>query len=1274
MRTPDDLGGLFTGPGRLARFHALSWRWQIPLGVLFATLGLLLRWTFAGALPQQGMPLITFYPGVALAGILGGWVCGGSTVIVSTIFALALFFGGQQTAAYMSLAAFLMTSAVISGLGEALHRSWAALGDIEVNRRETENLRVANERLRLANALAAIGAFEVEIRSLAIFSDDAIADMFGLPRGGSINSAVLKTLLSDDTSVLLAEATEQALSPKGDGRFRSELKIHRASDGAERVIAVQAQVLFKNGLPSRVTGVCRDVTEDRSAEQDARQRASLAEQLTALAGAAPGVIYSMRLGSDGWVSVPFVAPRVREVLGLEPAELMGDASAFLRRVHAQDFPEIETGMLAAARQLRRWSGVFRYIHPERGQIWIESHAMATSEQNGSVIWHGYLHDVSERVQSEQALRESEQRNIAFFRNANIGAAEIGPNLRFLRVNARYCEMTGYTEAQLLTMRATDLSAPESRTADEQGLVRHLNGEKPKYDIEKHFLRKDGTVFWAQVAGSLVQDSAGLPLYSVTLLSDVTERKLAEAALKKSRNHLLAIVEQAPVSIAMFDRRMNYLAASRCYVEEFGRGQTDLTSMNHYDLNPDLPSRWRATHARSLAGEYFSDDNDYWKDSGGREHWIRWTLSPWTAEAGEIGGIILLIEDISQQRRAEAAIRDSEERLREIGDNLPESFIFRFVRGADGHARFLHASAGVERILGISREEVVLNVDAVFNCFTSESLVLMREAEARSLPDLSDFRVECQFRHPAGGLGWAVIRWRPRQLDDGALVYDGMCTDVTRQKAIEAALEESENKFRSAFAAASVGFAMSAKEGAIIDANSAFCALTGYSVEELRRITMLDLLHPDDRSGYSAIALRATDPQLTANVMETRYVRRDGKVIWVRESASLTKDHGGQFKWIVHLVEDITQRKHSEAMVVQTLQHLRLILDGAKDGIVAYNKAGIIQSMNAAGLSIFGYVKEEIVGKNLSYLTPDYNNILFNIACDSDSEYVPILKTSEINGLRKDGSFIPIEISITKTEVDDERMYFGFMRELSERRRIESKIEKLTTQRLSAMGGMAAALAHELNQPLATVGIYLETARHRLQSLDDSRLDPVRNALDRAMGQVMRAGNVVSHLREFISHGEPDKTHQSLHSLIHEVMQNFDRQAESSIEFTLDLRAEIDEVLIDKSQISNVINSLLRNAQEALDGMSGANIHISTRLEGETLRATVADNGPGVPRDVLERLFEPLITSKPGGKGIGLSISKSIVEAHYGNITARNLDGGGASFSFTLPVATAETFE
>lgn len=235
---------------------------------------------------------------------------------------------------------------------------------------------------------------------------------------------------------------------------------------------------------------------------------------------------------------------------------------------------------------------------------------------------------------------------------------------------------------------------------------------------------------------------------------------------------------------------------------------------------------------------------------------------------------------------------------------------------------------------------------------------------------------------------------------------------------------------------------------------------------------------------------------------------------------------------------------------------------------------------------------------------------------------------------------------------------------------------MTAQRLTAIGGMAGALAHELNQPLAAIGVYLETAERMLAKTTEGPSTPVEEAIARASAQVVRMGDIIGHLRAFVGHGEPDKTHQSLHTLILKVaVEPASGGRIQAAALALDLSAARDDVVMDPVQIGQVLSNLVRNAHEAVGAAAEGKVAVSTAIEGGgTIRCDVSDNGPGLADAVRERLFEPMTSTKATGMGIGLSISKSIVEAHYGRIWAQSNPNGGTIFSFTLPLAAAEVDE
>ncbi len=238
---------------------------------------------------------------------------------------------------------------------------------------------------------------------------------------------------------------------------------------------------------------------------------------------------------------------------------------------------------------------------------------------------------------------------------------------------------------------------------------------------------------------------------------------------------------------------------------------------------------------------------------------------------------------------------------------------------------------------------------------------------------------------------------------------------------------------------------------------------------------------------------------------------------------------------------------------------------------------------------------------------------------------------------------------------------------------EEYVCELHADRLRSMAEMATGLAHELNQPLSAIATYLKAIRRLLQLSPQERPASVDEALDHATDQIMRAGKIIRHLREFVADGEPNMTHESLHNLIREVFElTIGGVKDARIQMVLALNANKDGVLVDKVQIKQVLVNLILNASEAIASSQSREITIATSLvENEMIQIDVSDTGRGLSGLDKRDPFEPFLTTKEGGLGVGLSISRLIVEAHYGKIWARPNSSGGAVFSFTLPLAAAD---
>ncbi|WEK48794.1 MAG: PAS domain S-box protein [Candidatus Kaistia colombiensis] len=366
-------------------------------------------------------------------------------------------------------------------------------------------------------------------------------------------------------------------------------------------------------------------------------------------------------------------------------------------------------------------------------------------------------------------------------------------------------------------------------------------------------------------------------------------------------------------------------------------------------------------------------------------------------------------------------------------------------------------------------------------------------------------------------------------------------------------------------------------------------------------------------------------------------------------------------------------------------HLRSILETIPDAMIVIDDAGLVQSFSAAAQRMFGYSADEILGSNVKRLMPSsyreqHDGYLERYRKTGERRIIGIGRI--VVGERKDGSTFPMELAIGEMHSGDQRFFTGFVRDLSERQETEARLQELQSElvhisRVTAMGEIASTLAHELNQPLSAVANYLRGSRRLLESGAPENIPKVRAALESAADQALRAGEIIRRLRDFLARGETEKRVESLARLIEEASAlALVGAKEKGIRIRFALDPEIDLLFGDRVQIQQVLVNLMRNAIDAMDEGGGKDLVIASEVEpgGEMIRVQVSDRGTGIAPEVMARLFQPFLTTKQNGMGVGLSICRTIVEAHGGRIWAEGNPGGGTVFNFTVPVVRIEETE
>jgi two-component system sensor kinase FixL len=357
----------------------------------------------------------------------------------------------------------------------------------------------------------------------------------------------------------------------------------------------------------------------------------------------------------------------------------------------------------------------------------------------------------------------------------------------------------------------------------------------------------------------------------------------------------------------------------------------------------------------------------------------------------------------------------------------------------------------------------------------------------------------------------------------------------------------------------------------------------------------------------------------------------------------------------------------------------VLVGTAVDGIMVIDERATVRFYNDACERLFGYAPDEVLGRNVKVLMPapyrvEHDGYLGRYLSTGEKHIIGVGR--EVVGQRKDGSTFPMYLSVGEGHLGGQRIFVGIVHDISDRHRRDLRIQELQGEllhvtRMTAMGQMSSALAHELNQPLTAILSYSKAAEKMAETLVDD-VSELPDVLNKIAEQAARAGHIIRRLRAFVEKREPNRLPEDVNQLVEEsVALGLVGIRDVGIRLKVQLEPDLPRANVDKIEIQQVMVNLMRNAAEAMLDSETRELTISTDSDGGGyVTVTVADTGPGLAPDVARRLFEPFVSSKSNGMGMGLNICRTIIEAHGGRLWSDPNPAGGAIFRFRIPVYEA----
>ncbi|MBN1375155.1 MAG: PAS domain S-box protein, partial [Dehalococcoidia bacterium] len=928
-------------------------------------------------------------------------------------------------------------------------------------------------------------------------------------------------------------------------------------------------------------------------------------------------------------------------------------------------PYLDEQWLQQYRELWERGGTVERDYYVWGKIKVMEMTVASVQLGEQQIVIGIGKDITERKKMEAALQKSEEKYRLHVNSVSDVIFSFDPELRVMDFSPSVERLLGYKPEELIGCQLAELNllAPESLPAVKENLKTILAGghiENTEYEV----IAKDGMRKFVEINSA--------PLYSedkiigtVSVARDITDHKKIEQALIESESKYRSLVESAGVGVATVNMKGEISFVNEGYCRIIGYTKDELEGKlfadliypddraTVFDIFTNAVKAGTATHHLEFRAVH--------KD--GHEVWLH-TNPTVMAINNEIAGFSAILHEITELKKTEEALRLSEEKFRDLADLAPQ-----VVFEADKQGVFTYVNKRGYEVFGYGPGEIVDKLKASDVIIPEERETAMKNYFGILGGARSSGNEYTALRKDGGTFN--VLAFSNAIIKNGEVVgLRGTYTNISRMKATEKALRDSEEKYRSLIENAGEAIFI-AQDDKVVFANQRTLEIVHYERDEFFAKPFIEMIYPDDREiVYERYSKRIQgEPMVPA--YDVRIIDKDGSVIWVELRATKIEWEGRPAT--LNFVTDITVRKQAEQSLKESEERYRLLADNALDVIWTADMQGHITYVSPSVRYIVGRSAEEIMNM---YRSETLTVAVFGVTEEDRQRFLSGLKTLirdasrtlsfEFGLKHSDGftSWVEVKMSIMRDQNRQAAGILGIARDITQQKKMTERL--ISTDRLASLGEMAAGLAHEVNNPLTAVMGFA----YLLQQ--NPNIPPeIRKDVEAIYHEGKRAADVIKSFLVFARGQKPERQAVYINDILDGMLRlRRSQMNEENIEVSAELAEDLPAVQGEVSQLQQAFLNIVLNAEYFMcKSNRGGHLKLSSSLEDGKIIVKIADDGPGIDPEKLNRVFDPFYTTKDVGEGtgLGLSICHGIIRGHGGEIYVESNPEKGTVFTVELPI-------